>query len=135
MATSQGDRHWRSTACILCYINCGVEVATEGRNLVRVRGRSRRRDNSVLTGEAMTAKEWFTGFAAELGITPPTGDEVRDLLQLAGEAAHASERLAAPVTCWLIARAGITPAEALQALTRWKERGFPFSGERLASEE
>lgn len=76
----------------------------------------------------MTAKEWFTGFAAELGVAPPTGDEVRDLLQLAGEAAHASERLAAPVTCWLIARAGISPAEALQALARWKERGFSPPG-------
>src|SRR6476646_3861347 len=29
---------WRSTACILCSINCGVEVRTEARRIVRVRG-------------------------------------------------------------------------------------------------
>lgn len=73
----------------------------------------------------MTAKEWFTGLAAELGITPPTGEEIRDLLQLAGEAAHASERIAAPITCWLVARAGLTPAAALQVVEKWKKRGFP----------
>jgi hypothetical protein len=38
----------------------------------------------------MTAKEWFTELAAVLGVEPPTGDEVRDLLALAGEAAHTS---------------------------------------------
>ena len=72
----------------------------------------------------MTAKDWFTGFAAVLGVAPPTGDEVRDLLHLAGEAAHASERIAAPITCWLIARAGVSPAEALQLLEQWKAQGF-----------
>ena len=73
----------------------------------------------------MTAKEWFSGVAAELGVTPPTGEEIRDLLQIAGEAAHASERIAAPITCWLIARAGITPAAALQLVEKWKAEGFP----------
>ena len=72
----------------------------------------------------MTAKEWFAGFAAELGITPPTSDEVRDLLHLAGEAAHASERIAAPITCWLIARAGVSPSEALKLLEQWKQQNF-----------
>lgn len=72
----------------------------------------------------MTAKEWLTGFAFELGIEPPTGDEIRDLLSLAGETAHASERLAAPITCWLIARAGVPPAAALEILQQWKARDF-----------
>jgi len=72
----------------------------------------------------MTAKEWFTGVAAELKIAPPTPEEIRDLLQLAGEAARASERIAAPITCWLIARAGITPAAALQLVEKWKIEGF-----------
>jgi hypothetical protein len=72
----------------------------------------------------MNAKEWFAGFAAELGVPPPTGEEVRDLLQLAGEAARASERIAAPVTCWLIARAGVSPAEALKLFEQWRQRGF-----------
>ena len=29
---------WQSTACILCSINCGVEVKTDGRRITRVRG-------------------------------------------------------------------------------------------------
>src|SRR3989442_11468993 len=32
-----GDE-WRQTACILCSINCGIEVQTEGRHIVRIRG-------------------------------------------------------------------------------------------------
>jgi len=70
----------------------------------------------------MTAKDWFAGLAAVLGVDPPTGDEVRDLLTLAGEAAHSSERIAAPITCWLIARAGISPAEALKKVEEWKKK-------------
>jgi len=29
---------WQQTACILCSINCGIEVQTEGRRILRVRG-------------------------------------------------------------------------------------------------
>jgi formate dehydrogenase len=29
---------WKKTACILCSINCGIEVQTQGRHIVRVRG-------------------------------------------------------------------------------------------------
>ena len=29
---------WKATACILCSINCGVEVKTDGRRMTRVRG-------------------------------------------------------------------------------------------------
>ncbi len=32
------DQSWNQTACILCYVNCGLEVATEGRKITRVRG-------------------------------------------------------------------------------------------------
>jgi len=70
----------------------------------------------------MTAKEWFIGLAAVLGVDPPTGEEVRDLLTLAGEAAHCSERIAAPITCWLIARAGLSPSEALKKVEEWKKK-------------
>ena len=34
------------------------------------------------------------------------------LLELAGVAAHASERTAAPIACWLVGRAGLAPAAA-----------------------
>lgn len=29
---------WRPTACILCYVNCGIEVMAEGNSIIRVRG-------------------------------------------------------------------------------------------------
>src|SRR4051812_1646862 len=29
---------WRPSACIICSINCGIEVRTEGRRIVRIRG-------------------------------------------------------------------------------------------------
>jgi hypothetical protein len=48
-----------------------------------------------------------------LGISPATSDELDMLLELAGVAAHASERPAAPITCWLVGRAGMAPRDAL----------------------
>jgi hypothetical protein len=61
----------------------------------------------------MTLDEWVAAFSAAAGVAAPTAAEVAELLQLAGVAAHAAERTAAPVTCWIAARAGITPAAAL----------------------
>lgn len=60
-----------------------------------------------------TANEWLTHMATELGTEPPSAEEVDQLLELASVAAHASERLAAPLSCWLAARAGCSPGEAL----------------------
>ncbi len=75
----------------------------------------------------MTAKEWLSGFAAVLGVDAPSDEESRDLLRLAGEAAHASERTAAPVACWLAARAGLSPAEGLEVLEKWQKSGSRHS--------
>jgi len=36
-STSTGTG-WRQTACILCSVNCGIEIQTEGRRITRVRG-------------------------------------------------------------------------------------------------
>ncbi len=68
---------------------------------------------ATLYADRMTGNDWIIAFAAELGLEPLDAAEVEDLLDLAGVAAHASERLAAPLTCYLAARAGITPADAL----------------------
>ena len=57
---------------------------------------------------------WLDGFAVRLGVAPPTDDEVATLLTLAGVAARASARQAAPVACWLAARAGVDPHRALE---------------------
>lgn len=61
----------------------------------------------------MDAAEWLAAYADRLGIKPPTEAELETLLALAGVAAHASERIAAPVACWLTARAGLEPEAAL----------------------
>jgi Domain of unknown function (DUF6457) len=63
----------------------------------------------------MNAKEWIDAFAARVNTEPPTSEEFSALLDLAAEAAHSSERVAAPVSCWVAARAGVTPSEALVA--------------------
>ena len=68
-----------------------------------------------VVGRPMNAREWIDAFAARLGVEPPTAEEFSKLLEVAGVAAHSSERVAAPVSCWVLARAGISPAVALAA--------------------
>jgi hypothetical protein len=62
----------------------------------------------------MNAKEWLAAYARQLDVEPPTPAEFSTLLELAAEAAHASERVAAPVACWVAANAGRSPEEALE---------------------
>jgi hypothetical protein len=64
-----------------------------------------------------TGREWITAFAERLGVEPPDEATIVDLLDLAGVAAHASERIAAPIACWLVGRAGITVEEARRTAT------------------
>jgi hypothetical protein len=61
----------------------------------------------------MKAKEWLAAYAEQLGIEAPTADELKTILDLAAEAAHASERIAAPAACWLSAKAGRSLEESL----------------------
>ncbi|MFL5865776.1 MAG: DUF6457 domain-containing protein [Thermoleophilaceae bacterium] len=61
----------------------------------------------------MNAKEWLDAYAARLGVDPPDSQEFSAILDLAAEAAHASERVAAPVACWLSARAGLSLEESI----------------------
>jgi hypothetical protein len=63
----------------------------------------------------MNGREWIDSFAERLGVEPPTAAEWSELLDVAAVAAHTSERVAAPVSCWVIGRAGVTPAQALAA--------------------
>ena len=55
----------------------------------------------------MTGREWIDAFSARLGVEAPDDATVEALLDIAGVAAHASERTAAPIACWLIGRAGL----------------------------
>jgi hypothetical protein len=61
-----------------------------------------------------TRTEWIEAFAARLGVEAPDEATVEALLDVAAVAAHASERTAAPVACWLLGRAGLSPADALE---------------------
>ena len=61
----------------------------------------------------MNATQWLAAYAEKLGTDPPTQDELEAVLDLAGEAAHSSERIAAPAACWLAARAGVGLEEAM----------------------
>jgi hypothetical protein len=61
----------------------------------------------------MNATEWLAAYADRLGVAAPTKDELKQVLDLAGVAAHSSERIAAPVACWLAARAGVELEEAM----------------------
>jgi hypothetical protein len=63
----------------------------------------------------MTAQEWIERFAAEVRGEPPTEEEFNAMLDLAAVAAHASERVAAPVACW-IGGASDRSLEELQAI-------------------
>lgn len=62
----------------------------------------------------MNATDWLAAYADKLGVAAPTKDELKAVLDLAGEAAHSSERIAAPVACWLAARAGADLDEAMR---------------------
>ena len=61
-----------------------------------------------------SVRYWIEKFAEKLGTFPPSEIEMEALLDLAGVAAHDSERLAAPLACWLIAKAGVSPSEGLK---------------------
>jgi hypothetical protein len=63
----------------------------------------------------MDRAQWIAAFARELEIDAPTNDEVERLLRLASVAAHASERPAAPLACYLAGRTG-RPASELIAI-------------------
>jgi Domain of unknown function (DUF6457) len=64
---------------------------------------------------SLSTRDWLNRYAAAIGTDSPSGQEVDSVLGLAGIAAHASERTAAPVSCWLAARSGLTLAEAIEA--------------------
>lgn len=66
----------------------------------------------------MTGQEWVAEFADRLGVDAPDGDTFDTLLDLAGVAAHSSERIAAPIACYLVGRAGLPADEAMKLARR-----------------
>lgn len=63
----------------------------------------------------MTSDEWIAAFAAEIGAETPREAEIAQILDLAAVAAHASERIAAPIACWMAGATGRPLAEMLDA--------------------
>lgn len=66
----------------------------------------------------MTRDEWIAAFARELGAQAPSEEEMGQLLKLASIAAHASERPAAPLACFVAGRTDRSIAELLAAAER-----------------
>ena len=56
----------------------------------------------------MNAPDWLAAYAEKLGVPAPTEDELTAVLDLAGVAAHSSQRIAAPVACWMAGGPGST---------------------------
>ena len=57
-------------------------------------------------------RTWVDHFAQAAGVDAPDDETIAALLALAATAAHAAERTAAPITCWLTAAAGISTERA-----------------------
>ena len=70
-----------------------------------------------------TAEQWIHAYAEAVGLGAPTDTEVAAVLRLASIAAHASERRAAPVACWLAAAAGVPLEDAIAVAERLPAAG------------
>lgn len=62
----------------------------------------------------MTRDEWIADFASRIGQEPPSDEEIETMLDLAAVAAHASERTAAPLACWMSGKTGRPLTELLE---------------------
>lgn len=67
---------------------------------------------------ADSGNEWVGRFAQEVGADPPDAAQVEKLLKLAAVAAHSSERIAAPLACWIAGSAGLDLDEAITLAER-----------------
>src|SRR5690349_18950526 len=105
----------RSTIRGCCHVHA---VATSTRHDVdRARSDGFTRGTVTATepaaSEPVEPMDWLARFAELLGVDAPDQATVDALLELAGVAAHASQRTAAPIACFFVGRAGVDPAAAL----------------------
>jgi len=61
-----------------------------------------------------SAEEWIESFAEAIGAEPPDREQVDRLLKLAAVAAHSSERIAAPIACWVAGANGVDAERAIE---------------------
>ncbi len=71
-----------------------------------------------MSDDRVDPHQWVRTLATALDTEPPTQAEIDDLLSLAGTAAHTAERWVAPISCWLLARAGTPTAEGRALVER-----------------
>ena len=62
----------------------------------------------------MNARDWLDEYAEKLGLGRLSTEDFKAVLDLAAEAAHASDRVAAPTACWLAGKAGVGLDEAIE---------------------
>ena len=73
----------------------------------------------------MTAQEWVRTFAEEVGAQAPSQDQVDEILRLAAVAAHSSERIAAPIACWVAGTTGRPLPELREVAERLSAENEP----------
>jgi uncharacterized protein DUF6457 len=62
-----------------------------------------------------SAEEWIASFAGAVGAEAPDEEQIAKLLKLAAVAAHSSERIAAPIACWIAGAADVDVDRAIAA--------------------
>ena len=91
------DGTWTKTACILCYVNCGLEVAVDGRRITKVKGdRANHRSQGYLCQKAQRL-QWYGDHADRL--TTPLRrrpDGTHEPIRGTTSAARTSRRCAVP---------------------------------------
>ena len=60
-----------------------------------------------------SAEEWIASFAGAVGAEAPDEEQIAKLLKLAAVAAHSSERIAAPIACWIAGSADVDVDRAI----------------------
>jgi Domain of unknown function (DUF6457) len=61
----------------------------------------------------MSAEDWIASFAEAVGAEAPDREQIGRLLKLAAVAAHSSERIAAPIACWIAGANGVDADRAI----------------------
>mgnify|MGYP006137830979 CR=1 FL=1 len=57
---------WKKTACILCSVNCGLEVQTDGRRITRIRGDDAHPASQGYVCEKSQRMDWYQNGADRL---------------------------------------------------------------------
>lgn len=61
-----------------------------------------------------SAEVWIASFADAVGAEAPDRAQIDRLLKLAAVAAHSSERIAAPIACWVAGANGVEVDRAIE---------------------